>query len=754
MYNANTLPLHRPASLRASRPRAARHAGWLLAACLPLLATAQAPVNPAGSAAEVFRRLNADRWVSREVTLADLGFTGPLILGAPDTARELYLPVPANIPLTDGEIRLNGSYMRADGGRTSMVISLDGYPVSSRPFALDKGDAAIVLGVDGKPRPSGFVRMGLNWNTALGAEWLCADGRTPGNVLRIEPDSRFTYRYDGSAIRDLTTAWGALPSAPVILVSSTNIGSPAYDSAWRMGVALERAGKRSTVRALPAVGATVNLDGVAVPQALRGVPAFAALSQGGQHKLKDAAEVGAMLALGASGPLRADIIIADKAMTAGITAAFNALSGQLQSSAPDAVTPFAEWRTAALDPAARPATTGEVSLAYVFGRPAIVVQEGAGAQAAGLFSSYWNSVAVASNMGVRVATAPAGDASSVSLKYLGGKPGSIDVLAHADWIASFDIGAVAANGRLPSSLVIDIAAAPSAARTPPVVSVFMNDILLGARELEAKGKAERITAPVPAYSLLARNTLRVSFVRQMASDRCRETPEAYPVSVLPSSHMLLEKATPSQDFTGMVSRFASGAHVMVPAAYLADAAASLPRVIRLAASTGVSPVNARFTAVNGDDIPAPGGAFLAMELPLKGVDTKVKIESGRMVLAADDDQPILDVSGLNNVGIVEVVKIGGDTGVSYRNAGSGAPAMDKPLLLGPGDLALLGTGGLLREINSDDPTGRKAVGVKSGSWLLGQGYWWMVPVLAIIFMIALLVFASRARRRKTVISTK
>ncbi|MES2972733.1 MAG: cellulose synthase [Pseudomonadota bacterium] len=728
----------------------ARRAAWLLvAACLPLMAAAQAPASPAGSAAEVFKRLNADRWVSREVSLADLGFTGPLVLGAPDTTRELYLPVPANVPLTDGEIRLNGSYMRADGGRTSMLVSLDGYPVSSRPFAQDKGDAALVLGVDGKPRPSGFVRLGLNWNTALGAEWLCADGRTPGNVLRIEPDSRFTYRYDGSAIRDLTTAWGALPSAPVILVSSSNIGSPAYDSAWRMGVALERAGKRSTVRALPSVGAVVNLDGVTIPPALRSVPAFAALSQGGQYKLKDAAEVGAMLALGANGPVRADIIIADKAMAAGITVALDALRAQLQAAAPDAVTPFTEWRAAALDPGARPATTGEVSLAYVFGRPAIVVQDGAGAQAAGLFSSYWNSVAVASAMGVRVATAPAGDTSSVSLKYLGGKPGSIDVLAHADWIASFDIGAVAANGRLPSSLVLDIAAAPSAARTPPVVSVFMNDILLGAKQLEAKGTAERITAPIPAYSLLARNTLRLSFVRQMASDRCRETPEPYPVSVLPSSRMLLEKATPSQDFTGMVSRFAAGAHVMVPAAYLADAPGTLPRVIRLAAGTGVSPVNAKFTVANGNDIPATGGPFLAMELPLKNGDSKVKLDSGRLVLAADDDQPILDVTGLNNVGIVEVVKVGGDTGVSYRNAGTGAPAMDKPLLLGPGDVALMGSGGLLREINSADPAGRNAVDVKSGSWLLGRGYWWMLPVLAIVFMVSLLVFASRARRRKS-----
>lgn len=739
--------------LPVSLPRRARAPALLLAACLPLLTNGQTVPSPAGnqpaSAAEVFSRLAADRWVSREVSFADLGFKGPLVLGAPETVRELYLPVPANVPLSGGEIKLNANYMRGDGGRTSFVVSLDSYPVSSRPMAQDKGDASIVLGVDGSPRPSGFVRMGLNWSTALGAEWLCTDGRAAGNVLRIEPDSRFTYRYDGSAVRDLTTAWGSLPSAPVILVSSNNLSSGAYDSAWRMGVALERAGKRAKVRALPAVGEVVDLEGVNVPAALRGIPAFAALAQGGKYKIKDAAEVGALLSLGAGSPLRADIIIADNALTAGMTASLDALRNQLQTVAPEAVAGFAEWRTRALDPAAQAAAPGEIRLSQAFGNPAIVVAAGAGAQAAGMFSSYWNRVAVGSSMLVQSAADPAGDASAVSLKYLGGKPGSFDVLSHADWNASFDIGAVAADGRLPSSLVLDIAAAPSAARTPPVVSVFMNDILLGARQMDADGKVERVTARIPAYALASRNTLRVSFVRQLASDRCRETPEPYPVSVLPSSRMLLEKADLSNDFTGMVARYAAGAHVMVPAAYLADAAATLPRLIRMAVTAGVSPMNARFTAVTGDAVPAPGGSFLAMELPFKDANSKVKLEAGRLVMNGKGDAAVLDVNGLDNVAIVEVVKVDGDSGVLYRTVGKQPPVMDQAILLAGGDIAVIGATGLLTEMNTADPGGRKVVGADAGPWLLARGYWWMLPVLAVVFMVALLVFASRVRRRKS-----
>ncbi|QJW84233.1 hypothetical protein HK414_11480 [Ramlibacter terrae] len=222
----------------------------------------------------------------------------------------------------------------------------------------------------------------------------------------------------------------------------------------------------------------------------------------------------------------------------------------------------------------------EVRLATINGRPTILVAPDAGAQAAGLFSQIWTQAAAGTALTVSAVDQPKNDASAVSLKYLGAKPASFDVLAHADWNATFDIGSVAADGKGPGTLVIDVAASPSAARTPPVVSVFMNDVLLGAKEMEAHGKRERIVAPVPRYALQTRNVIRVSFVRQLASDRCRETPEPYPVSVLASSHLLLDKIEPSSDFTGLMAKFASGGTLVVPASHMNDAAATLPRVIR------------------------------------------------------------------------------------------------------------------------------------------------------------------------------
>jgi hypothetical protein len=675
-----------------------------LAACLlPALATAQAPAPQPPQAAtlapattSVFRpvdpaspgataaaaQANAGVWVPRTVTFAELGFTEPVVLGYPDTVKEIYLPVPPGINLAGGQLQLDASYVRADGGRTTLIYAIDGAPVVASGLTAERGDASATIPVDGKPRPSGFVRLNIDWRTAVARENTCADARTPGNILRIEPTSRFVFKYDGSAIRDLSTAWSSLPPTPTILIASNKLSPEAYDAAWRVGVALERAGKRPQIRVA---------DGSAPPAAAQ--PAAAGAAPAG------------------NGPAEPDIVIADHG-------------------APMAAGPH------------------EIKLGNLNGRPVIVVASDAGAQAAGLFTQIWQQAAAGSDLTVTAVNEPHSDSNAVSLKYLGAKPASFDVLAHADWNAAFDIGSVAADGKGPGTLVIDVAAAPSAARTPPVVSVFMNEVLLGAKEMEATGRRERIVAPVPRYALQTRNVIRVSFVRQLASDRCRETPEPYPVSVLESSHMLLDKIEPSSDFTGLMAKFASGGTLVVPASHMNDAAGTLPRVIRLAASTGLSPVKAKFMPVAEGAHPAVDGPYLAVDVVPKDVaDNGIKPEKDRLFLAGSKDRPLLDVRGLNRVGVLEVFGKGDELGAVYRTLGEQPPSMIKPIALSSGNLAIMGNNGLRTEVNTNDPSGQ-GIMREARPGLFERGYWWLLPLVLIALFVGLLVFASRMRRRR------
>lgn len=177
------------ADTKPSAVRYTRGAIALLSMIAPLVLTAQPKPSQeggnSGRPVEIFRRMSSDPFISRDVTFAELGFTGPVVLGAPDSRREIYLPVPAGVTLNDAALKMDANYLRADGGRTSMIVSLDNYPVLAKGFTLDKGDASATIGIDGTARPSGFVRLGVNWTTAVALDTMCADARTPGNVLRI-----------------------------------------------------------------------------------------------------------------------------------------------------------------------------------------------------------------------------------------------------------------------------------------------------------------------------------------------------------------------------------------------------------------------------------------------------------------------------------------------------------------------------------------------------------------------------------------
>lgn len=732
------------------RPVPRRIVGACILAALASVPAMASPQNQ--DVAGALRRLEADTLINREVTLQDLGFEGPVVLGSRDARRELYLPVPADLPLREATLHFDASYLRGDGGRTTLLLSLDGYPVSARAFTQNQGDASLSLGVDGGPRPNGFVRFGAAWSSVV-TDDRCAEERFIGNVLQIAPDTRLTYAFDTSGIADLATAWTALPRAPTMLVPPGVLSADAYDTAWRLGVALARAGKRPVVNALAAVGNEVDLAGMTVPAELRGIPAFGALAAGGRHRLSGPAELGALLAIQAVSQ-RADILVADSTLLAALRDALDALAQEVRAAGPDAAAAFSDWRAKAFGVLDAPLDIDEVRLATVSGRPAIVVAVGAGSKAAGLFDASWRHALLTRSVVAPIVERQAPDASVVTLGSLGGVPGSLDVLARGDWTATFDLGAVSFDGRVPSEIVVDVSAAPGASWSRPVATVFLNDQLLGARRLEADGQPERIQARVPAYALAPRNVLRVSFQRQPLTDQCREIPQAFSVAVLPTSHIRLAKAKLSEDFTGMAARLANKGSLMVPSSYLKDATQSLPSVIRIAEASGLSPTRARLMVAPDSGVEAkPEGAFLAFDLELAEAKPRASVEGNRLILRGQGDKPFFDVTGLNRVGLAQVLRAGSETGVLWQTIGAEAPSFDKPFRLARGDIALVGAEGPLVEIDSADPSGSLMAVAEDGptrdlAWRRSLS--WGVPTmigLAALFLL-LLARAAWVRRQR------
>lgn len=713
----------------------------LFASIVPRMASAATPADP--SLADAFSHLAADVQETRTVTLRQLGLLESVALNAPDTRREFFLPVPAGVPLKDAVLQFDGGYVRGDGGRVTMLLSLDGSPVLARAFTQDAGGVSLNLGVDGAPRNAGFVRLGLGFASVINQN-DCTDQTAIGNVLRVDPGTRLTFRFDPADVQDLRTAWSALPYAPVLAVSGRKLSSSAYDTAWRTDALLQRDGKRPVMQALPAPGDTVDLGELDVPAPLRAIPAFAALAGGGKHALANQAELGALVALGPRMAFGPDVVVADEPLRRTLGAALDALRLQVTGTSADALAAFDTWRKRTASQLTAPLAPGEVRIAHVGGRALIVVGDtrGIGALAHG-----WRPIDVSDRVIVhRIDVEQQARGDDIPLSDLGGDPRSIDVQTDASWVARFDLAAASGNGRLPAQVVLDLAASPTLSNGGATATVYFNDVMIGARLINVDGARQRLVASIPRYALARTNELRVSFRRQ--PDAGCQARQAYPVAVLPTSHLRLAKATPEDSFAGMAARYASSATVYVPRAYLDDALASVPRLAVLTGAAGIAPATAKFAVASTQAQASmqPDGPFLAADVSFDGEKNPALYSAQRLSLSSPSGDTLLDMSGLSRVGVVSVASAGGQSGIVYRSAGA-APVLTDKLQLSRGNIAVVDGSGVLKQFNTVNPDELSDEPASSTDWVTHHWARWGIPAVLVVLLLALIVLAGRARRR-------
>ncbi|CAG9273265.1 Cyclic di-GMP-binding protein [Paraburkholderia unamae] len=727
-------------SIRQARASLAVYVGVAFLAALSHSAFA-APGELAGA----FAQLGAGRMESRTVTLADLGVRDTIVLRAPDAAQELYLPVPAGLPISNATLQLDANYLRGNGGRTTFLLSLDGSPVQARNVTEAQGDGSLSIGVDGAPRPSGFVRVGLQWSSVLN-ENVCTDQTAIGNVWKVAPTTRLTYQFDTSAVNDVRTAWSALPAKPVVLVSGGKLDASAYDVAWRLEALLMRGGASPVTTRMPAVGDTVNLGTLQVPAALQAVPAFAALAAGGSHKIANPAELGALIALAPAGAFAPNVVVADDALRAQAGAALDALRAQVLAVSADAASAFDAWRTHGGGALVAPFEKGELRLAHLGGLPTVVVGDDLGVSA---LSRTWSGIDASRRLVVHeLAPSPnlssGGSSDTIALSLIGGTPRTLDVLTSAAWEASFDLAAVSGDGRIPRRVVLDLAAAPAADRNGQTASVFFNGVLIGSQLLNTDGHAQRVSADIPVYALGTVNTLRVLFQRQPAGG-CRPREQGYPAAVLPGSHLVLGTGPLGENFTGMVARFSRAANVIVPDAYLADPVTTLPRVARLANAAGVAPTRATLQVTAAGQAAQPKAPFFAADVALDSEAGHASFADGRLTLKGRGGSMLADISGLANLGLIQVVRSGSTPGIVYRGVGE-APVLPPGMQLLQGDVAIVDAGGVLKTFDTQYPGGVPPVDDQR-AWLTRHWAGWGVPSIAITVLLLLLLAAGFARQR-------
>ncbi|MBV6288894.1 hypothetical protein [Pseudomonas aegrilactucae] len=702
----------------------------------------------ASPGSEALRALAQDDWVQRSVSLADLGISNPVVLEESDNRQAFFLPVPKGVPLHDAAIKVQGSFLKGEAANAALKMSVDGRPLFARPVTETSGTLQQVLPVETYGHTSGFVNFTIDWSSPSGQR-LCEPTRQSSNILTLSPHTELTYRYSKQALHTLADAWSTLPGQPVIMIAAGSLEQTSFDSAWRLGVALERAAKRAQVRAFPAVGDVVSIDELNIPTALSSVAPFSALAGKASHTVANAAELGALLVLDAPAT-RADLAIADAALIGQINAALDALRTALQADS-DALKALDEWRSRHATLSLKPLASQQVRLASLGHQAVIGVAGDAGAKAAGVFDSQWRNVLISPEATIHAAGEDA-DEQRLRITDLGGSPTAFDVVTRGEWNAVFPLSAVAADGRMPGELVLEVAAAPGASSTLPVASVLWNGILLNARQLTADGKPERLSARVPGYALGVTNTLQIRFQRQPVSPNCAEIPQGYPVNVLPTSFLRSAEAEADGTFVGLLPLLAGHSQVIVPGTALQAPAAHLRQVIRLASAASVSPVHAELTLADGAQAFKPTRPFLALGVNLDGAKPLIDVKELQRLRAGGDNNRLLDLQGPQPLSAVSVVNANSQPGVVWYALGEQVLTPREAFVLNRGNAVVLGEDGPLTWIDTTDPELSQKLGLSGTPFHQWRQYLaWTLPLLAtaVLGMLLLGVLARRSRLKKT-----
>ena len=190
----------------------------------------------------------------------------------------------------------------------------------------------------------------------------------------------------------------------------------------------------------------------------------------------------------------------------------------------------------------------------------------------------------------------------------------------------------------------------------------------------------------------------------------------------------------------------------MPQSYLDHPAASLPQVIRIAATSGVSPLRANLSvSADPKTVMAPDKSFLAFEVPIKDSSESVSVSNDGHLLINHKEQTLLDLKTLNHLASLQVVESGTQRGVLYRTLGGQTPVFAKPVLLERGNVTILGDDGALTTFDAKDPTGSQMIDddeVKGVDAWRQPSLLWLIPGVIIVFLLLLLA-GRRARRNRS-----
>jgi hypothetical protein len=630
--------------------------------------------------------------ITSMISLADVGFASGFRFANLGGRREIFVPLPQGADLTATELVLTVDDISAHPARRSLEVLVNDRSVSSLVLDGKSMGRVIRLPLTAATPRNGYLKLSFLYSGAATQD-RCIDVRYVGDSLTIRPESGMEFELPAGNNLDVATTVALMPRDVAVILSSRVLTAPDIAAALTVARSLANSGRRVTFH--------------------RGAPAMADLVRRGEARRWSRGIV--------------------------ILGPIDEFIGHVEGPP-----------VTVAGPASSLATIAAVRTA---GFPVLLISDASAVRAGRLLGS----PSLSATRGLTSASvgdvdSPTLPADRITFDQLGVAPGMVDVFGRAELstvINARDLPPTTAMTRL----VLDTLVAPDDAGEKAVVSVFVNERLLGST-VAASGEPTRLDLALPAGLVGSAANIRTVVQRRSSQGDCRFEPQGYPAQVLGSSSLVLTKIDAVRDFADLTPHWANGVEVLLP-----QSAAERPlHYLGLVSNilNTLSPESAPITVkfVGSTAAPAPQAPFIAVSnTEPAGSKPLVHFDQGRVAIADRSGRTLLDLGGFESAAVAQLVTAGDRSGLWIRPlARDGALPNPAELRIDRGDVAVFDDKGTSLAMSTERDTLVKIAYPDQVSWASVAGRFrpWVIGAFwifgTVLFLFALQQFYRRRMR--------
>jgi hypothetical protein len=625
-----------------------------------------------------------------EFTLADIGFANGLGFANLGGHQEVFVPLPQRDDVTVSSLVLALDDISAHDAKRNLEVQDNDRTVAAIQLDGNSHNRVVRIPLEKTTPKDGFLKLTFLYSGAATLD-RCIDVRYVGDSLTVRPESAIDVDA-GAGNLDVTTTAALMPHEVAVVLPGRRVAASELATALTMARALVASGRHVTFY-----------------HGSDALPELAKRDDQGRWAH------GIIMV----GPIAETVGVVDQPVAR--------LAGDIGS-------------------------VGTLTAVRISGSPALLASDGATVRAGRLFASPY----LAAGRGVGQASV--GDTApvllptdSVSFDQLRIAPAEAEVFGRADLSAVIDTRRLPAGTR-PSRLLLDVMVAPDGAGEKAVVSVFVNEHLLGST-VAATSEATHLDLALPEGLFGAIANIRVLIQRESVQGDCRFGPQGYPAQLLGSSAVSLTDVdgTP-HDFSALTGYFSKQVQILVPTVASDQPDRMLGMLAEVVAqlSPGVAPLSVNFVA--SGEAPMPDAPFIAVSnIAPSGATPRVRFDRGRVAVTDRTGRMLLDVGGFSGGAVAQIVTAGGNPGLWIKPLAEDQSTPTPPELhLDRGDVAFVDAKGVALAMSTERDTVVRISYPDQVSWLTVAERFrsWIIAGIWLCVTAGLLLVLQRMFRRR------